>query len=297
MPCTFCGQFPIYTIKDFKYGSEIKSLDFNLGPLNKLKSTLPYPHRHDCFQIVWVEHGTGYHIIDSLGYDVKPGTLFFMSPGQVHDFVLSQDTTGCSINFSPDFFALQLQNANALHELPIYGVSNSIQTVYVDDEQASSVNDTISAMEEEYYAGRIGWQGVIRCLLFILLVKASRVAIPDFGAIPVSRSLLLTRRFKDLLEEKFLSIQDVSEYALLLRVNERTLNEAVRQATGFTSVKIIRERVMLEAKRLMLHSENSVAAVADHLSFEDPAYFSRCFKKHAGCSPLEFRQSLVRLLA
>jgi AraC-like DNA-binding protein len=52
---------------------------------------------------------------------------------------------------------------------------------------------------------------------------------------------------------------------------------------------------MLEAKRLLLHSEVSVAEVADRLSFEDPAYFSRAFKKHTGRSPLEFRQSLSKL--
>ncbi len=296
MHCVSSCHLPIFKIKDFEYGSEIKSLDFNLGPLNKLMSTLPYPHRHDCFQIVWVEHGTGYHIIDSVKYDVKPRTLFFMSPGQIHDFVLSQDTTGCSINFSPEFFALQLQNKNALHEIPIYDLKHSVQAVYLDDGQASSVLETLNAIDEEYYSDQIGWQEVIRCHLFILLMKASRVAVPGFDAAPASRNLLLTRRFKTLLEEQFISIQDVSEYARLLRVNERTLNEAVRQSSGFTVAKIIRERVMLEAKRLLLHSEISIAAVAEQLTFEDPAYFSRCFKKHTGRSPIEFRQGLARLL-
>lgn len=297
MHSTSCCQLPTFKIIDFEYGSEIRSVDFNLGPLHKLMSTLPYPHRHDCFQIVWVEHGTGYHIIDSVKYWVKPRTLFFMSPGQVHDFVLSQDTTGCTINFSPDFFALQLQNKNALHEIPIYDLEHSVQAVYLDNAQATTVIETLNAIDEEYYSDRIGWQDVIRCHLFILLMKASRVAVPALDAAPASRNLLLMRRFKSLLEEQFISIQDVSEYARLLRINERTLNEAVRQTAGFTAAKIIRERVMLEAKRLLIHSEISVAAVAEQLTFDDPAYFSRCFKKHTGRSPIEFRQGLARLLA
>ena len=297
MQCVSCCRLPIFKIKDFQYGSEIRSPDFNLGPLHKLMSTLPYPHRHDCYQIVWVEHGTGSHIIDSVKYEVKPKTLFFMSPGQIHDFVLSKDTLGCTINFSQEFFALQLQNKNALNEIPIYDLENSVQALYLDDGQASSVIETLNAMDEEYYSDQMGWQDMIRCHLYILLMKASRVVDPGFDAAPASRSLYLTRRFKGLLEKQFISIQDVGEYARLLRVNERALNEAVRRATGSTAAKMIRERVMLEAKRMLLHSEVSVAELADQLAFEDPAYFSCCFKKHTGRSPIEFRQSLARLIA
>jgi AraC family transcriptional activator of pobA len=151
-------------------------------------------------------------------------------------------------------------------------------------------------MEEEYYSDQMGWQDMIRCHLYILLMKASRVADLGFDAAPASRSLYLTRRFKGLLEKQFISIQDVGEYARLLRVNERALNEAVRRATGSTAAKMIRGRVMLEAKRMLLHSEVSVAELADQLAFEDPAYFSRCFKNHTGRSPIEFRQSLARLI-
>lgn len=286
---------PIFKIENFDYGSQVKCVDFHFAPLQDLMSTLPYPHRHDFYQLNWVEHGTGHHIIDSVKYEVKPKTLFFLSPGQIHDFVLSDDTVGFTINFSAEFFALQLQNKNALNEIPIYGVENNTQALYLDDEQANRMLETLNAIGEEYYSDRMGWQDVVRCHLYILLMKASRIADPGSDAAPTSRSLFLTRRFRSLLDKQFDSIQDVGEYAGLLRVNERALNEAVRQATGSTAVKVIRERVMLEAKRMLLHSEVSVAEVADRLAFEDPAYFSRCFKKHTGRSPIEFRQSLAKL--
>ena len=290
-----CCRLPIFKIENFDYGSQIKSIDFHFAPLQNLMSTLPYPHRHDFYQIDWVEHGTGHHIIDSVKYDVKPKTLFFMAPGQIHDFVLSDDTVGFTINFSAEFFVLQLQNKNMLSELPVYDLDNSVQALYLDDAQARSILETLNAIGEEYVSDQDGWADMIRSYLYILLMKASRMAEPGVGADPASRSLFLARRFKSLLEKEFSTVQEVSEYAQMLRVNERSLNEAVRRATGTTAAKLILERVMLEAKRLLLHSEVSVAEVADRLAFEDPAYFSRAFKKHTGRSPLEFRQSLSKL--
>jgi AraC family transcriptional activator of pobA len=93
------------------------------------------------------------------------------------------------------------------------------------------------------------------------------------------------------LEKNFSTISQTAVYARLLKVTERALNEATRQALGYTAAQLIRERVMLEAKRLLLHSEISVAEIADRLGFDDPAYFSRCFKKHTSRSPIDFRQS------
>ena len=136
---------------------------------------------------------------------------------------------------------------------------------------------------------------MIRTYLYILLMKASRMADPDNNLAPASRSFLLARRFKSLLEAQFDSVQEAGAYASQLKVNERALNEALRIASGATAPKLIRERVILEAKRMLLHSEFSIAEVAERLSFEDSAYFSRCFKKHTGRSPIEFRQGLAKL--
>ena len=290
-----CCRLPIFKIENFDYGSQIKSLDFHYAPLQNLMSTLPYPHRHDFYQINWVEHGTGHHIIDSVRYEVKPRTLFFLAPGQIHDFVLTDDAMGLTINFSAEFFVLQLQNKNVLSELPIYDLDNSVQALYLDDAQANSITDTLNAIGEEYASDQTGWPDMIRSYLYILLMKASRMAEPGVGADPASRSLFMARRFKSLLEKEFSTLQEVAEYARMLRVNERSLNEAVRRATGTTAAKLIRDRVMLEAKRLLLHSEISVAEVADRLAFDDPAYFSRAFRKHTGRSPIEFRQSLSKV--
>jgi AraC family transcriptional activator of pobA len=290
-----CCQLPIIKIENYKYGSRVSSTDFHFAPLENMKSTLPYPHRHDFYHVVWVIKGTGHHIIDSVNYEVKPNTLFFMGPGQIHDFVLSDDAVGFAISFSAEFFAFKIQNRNSLTEIPIYDFENVTNALYMNEHQAQVLYPILEAISEEYVTEHRGYEDVIWSYLRIFLMKASRMTEPGSSPRISSRSLLLARRFKGMLEKNFSSLSEASEYARLLKVTERALNEATRQALGHTASRLIRERVMLEAKRMLLHSEISVADVADRLGFDDPAYFSRCFRKHTGRSPIDFRQSLTNL--
>ena len=288
-----CCQLPIFRIESF--GESVRSVHFDFARLENRMSLLPYPHRHDFYHVVWVTHGSGHHIIDSERYEVKPDTLFFMSPGQVHDFQLSEDATGFTINFSAEFFSLQLQNKKLLDEIPVYKLESPIAAVYLDARQSAALRPVVDDIAAECEGEEPGYQDILRSYLAIFLTKASRFAEPSGGADASIRGVALARRFKGLLEQHFRSVDDPAEYARMLRVTERALAEATRRALGATPNKLIRDRVMLEAKRMLLHSEVPVSQIADDLAFEDPAYFSRCFKKHTGRSPLDYRQALANL--
>jgi AraC family transcriptional regulator, transcriptional activator of pobA len=292
--CGACGRLPVFSIRNLEYGSVVKSVDFHMAPLQRMMSQLPYPHRHDFYHIVWVETGSGRHIIDSVEYKVQPNTLFFMSPGQVHDFAPSWDTTGFTINFSPEFFALQLEGKNLLDEIPFFGLDNKNHALCLDDNQAAAIRPLLQEIGEEYSQEQDRNNAVIRSYLYILLVKASRLTQPIAAADASRNAVQLARRFTKLLDTRFTSTQDVAEYSRMLWVTERALNEATRSALGSTAGQLIRARLILEAKRALAHSSANIASVADSLSFEDPAYFSRWFKKHTGSSPVEFRRSLLK---
>jgi AraC-like DNA-binding protein len=294
MHCASCGSLPVFGIRHLDYGSVVKSVDFHFAPLQKMMSTLPYPHRHDFYHVVWVDAGSGRHVIDSVEYEVRPNTLFFMSPGQIHDFAPSVDTTGFTINFSPEFFALQLQGKNLLDEIPFFGLDNENHALYVEEHQAAAICALLQEIDNEYFQECDRNMDVIRSYLYVLLVKASRLIATRTVAQTSRSAVQLAARFTRLLDSRFATCQDVAEYASLLRVTERGLNEATRRALGSTAAQLIRARLILEAKRLLAHSDANVASVADSLSFEDPAYFSRWFKKHTGSSPLEFRRSILK---
>jgi AraC family transcriptional activator of pobA len=290
-----CNQLPVFKIANYEYGSQIKSIDFHFAPLENMKSTLPYPHRHEFYHIVWVVAGSGHHIIDSVRYDVRANTLFFMAPGQIHDFVLSDDATGYTISFSSEFFAFKVQNRYTETEIPVYDFARIANTVYMSTAQANDLHRVLDGIVDEYDGEQPGYEDVVWSYLRVFLIKSARMGKASAADIGSSRSVLLSRRFRSMLEKHFRTANETTDYARMLNVTERALNEATRQALGSTAAKLIRERIMLEAKRMLLHSEANVAEIAIELAFDDPAYFSRCFRKHTGRSPIDFRRSLAKL--
>jgi AraC-like DNA-binding protein len=288
-----CCGLPVFRIESF--GESVRSVHFDFARLENRMQLLPYPHRHDFYHVVWVTQGSGWHVIDSERYEVRPDTVFFMAPGQVHDFQLSADAQGYTINFSAEFFALQLQNKKVLDDIPVYKPGSPVAAVHLDGPQAAALRRVIAEIAEEYEAEEPGYHDVLRSCLSIFLARASRYAQPAAAGDASQRSLALARRFQSLLEQHFRSESDPAVYARMLRVTERVLNDATRRALGGTVNRLIRDRVVLEAKRLLLHSSIAVAQVADQLGFDDPAYFSRCFKKHTGRSPVDYRHALAKL--
>jgi YesN/AraC family two-component response regulator len=98
-------------------------------------------------------------------------------------------------------------------------------------------------------------------------------------------------RFKQLIEDNFVSEKNVSAYAELLDINPSCLNELTKRITGITAGELIRNRVIDETKKLLYSSNLSGKEIAYDLGFDDPAYFSRFFKKYTSLTLKEFRDN------
>jgi AraC-like DNA-binding protein len=105
-----------------------------------------------------------------------------------------------------------------------------------------------------------------------------------------ARSQIITREFRKLLADEYKNWKSPGEYAEALHLSAPYLNEAIKEATGFTVSHWIQQQIMLEAKRLLYHSGCSVKEIAYELGYEDPTYFSRLFKKTVGKTPGDFRE-------
>ena len=118
------------------------------------------------------------------------------------------------------------------------------------------------------------------------------IPLEDFGKSAFLTSRLLTQRFRLAVEKGFRKTSSVREYAELLHVTPAHLSESVRLETGSAAGDVIRRRLLLEAKRLLLHSELTVSEIAFDLGFEDSSYFSRFVRRGVGFSPVDFRNEI-----
>lgn len=145
---------------------------------------------------------------------------------------------------------------------------------------------------KDEFGSRDNIQGeMLRMLLKRLIIKLTRLGKKQYLEEPLSGSEYdAVRRFNLLVENHFKKLHQVQDYANLLHKSPKTLSNLFSKYNHRTPLQVIRERIALEGKRLLLYTDQSSSEIAYELGFEEPAHFSRFFKKVVGKSPSEFKK-------
>ncbi|MGI4866463.1 MAG: helix-turn-helix domain-containing protein [Janthinobacterium lividum] len=245
------------------------------------------PHGHSFYLLLYVSEGAGTHTVDLVTYELRPGSVFFLAPGQVHQWHLAADTDGIVVFFEPDFYQFRYPERNLL-ALPFFDNLHS-PALYLPAENELAL--LFEKLLHEYQTSFENQAEVLRAYLALILEIATR----HYPTAPASTEAGLAqsqiRQFGALLNQHYRTQRSVRDYAALLHLTANYLNALCRRVLGQTASDLIHARVVLEARRLLTHSTLSVAQVADELGFEDPSYFGRYFRKYVGQSPEAFRQN------
>jgi AraC-like DNA-binding protein len=246
------------------------------------------PHAHSFYLILYVTQGQGTHTIDLVTYELRPGGLYFLAPGQAHSWVLSADARGYILFFSAAFYQRQYP-ADRLAAYPFFDPAQ-LPVLYLPADESTLRGLLISIFAEDA-APAANRDEVVGAYLYLLLELAGRSYAQAQAQRAPSHGLLLVRTFSQLLDAHFRTQKTVGYYADRLAVTANHLNALCRRVLNQTASALIHERVATEAQRRLAHSADTVAQVADYLGFDDPSYFARYFKKYVGQPPEAFRQS------
>ena len=288
------NAFPVYNIASL---SEFRTDDIlvsRFAPYLKIHKELYSAHRHDFYHIVLFTEGSGTHQIDFQRFEVKPFQIYFMVPGQVHSWDFQEPLEGYVINFSPSFFSSFLLNSNFLNEFPFFSGSVSDQVLQLPDSLHNTISCLFENIIDEGLVNKLMGVDMVRVLLLNIFISISRTLSAEGTDDRTSYNDTLIKNFKKLIEQNYKALRLPKEYAALLYITPNHLNSLCNDVLGISAGELIRNRVMLEAKRLLINLDISISEIAGQLNFTDNSYFSKFFKKQAGFTPEEFRKRALQ---
>lgn len=246
-------------------------------------------HRHDFYFMLALEKGFGQHEIDFKTYEVKNYTLFFIKPGQVHQLTLEPESKGYLLNFSANLFHA---NNSALSHL-LHKVAS--QNYYV---LSQNFFEKVMRLLHDIYCEHLnkgkGHEEIISAILHIIFIQIER----DYHEQKNKANNYVQERFEEfsqLLEHHITQRKQVSEYAAMMNLSTYQLNAIVKTVLDKTCSEVIKEYVVLEAKRYLLATSDQINQIALMLGYEDVSYFIRFFKNQTSYSPKVFRQNFTKV--
>lgn len=284
---------PILHIEQFE--KEITSADVysnSLGThLETNKKIIHTPHKHDFYLCVLFTKGTGTHEIDFDSYPVGPGSVFFLKPGQTHSWKFDEEPEGYIFFHTQDFYELYISN-NKLSQFPFYFSHTHLPHITIEAKELQKIAICFQEINTEYHTELPYKRQKIAHLINIVYIDLARYysTIENTRVISSISYLQVLEKLEKLIETHFRDEKSASFYADQLHISAKHLNRITKSTIDKTTTEVILERVMLEAKRLIVHTDVSLSVIAERLGYDDYAYFSKLFKSKSNVTAFDFRK-------
>ncbi len=242
------------------------------------------PHRHHILhQFFWIASGGGVISIDGYSHTLAPQTVISLPPLCVHGFEFVQDTKGWVVTV-PNMIM-----AEALHHAP--ELEERLEHPFVFSDQIS-LQVYFEQISNEYLDIAAGRQQRLVHLSGLLSIEVARLqtGAAHLDLQKIGKQHQIVQNFLALLEENFRALHSVANYAERLSITPPHLTRSCRHVTGKSTLALIQDRIILEAKRSLVYSRMPISEIAYSLGFDDPAHFSKFFQRSTAVRPSRFRQ-------
>lgn len=249
------------------------------------------PIRVDNYNIIWIQKGNGRYIIDFETYDLGEGMIFFLKPGQMYRVESEGIVEIIRLSFEQDFycvdtFTTQASCSGILFKNPLY--------ISLNEDQSQDLQKIAEQINSEFGKPGLAHKDIIHTYLQLFLIKAMRIKKEQLAKseFEYGEEASFLNRFQNNLEQHFKSQHAVSDYADHFNITPKALHKKIKTLTGMPVSRVIQDRIILEAKRMLFHTQKSVKEIAYELGFEDPSYFSRFFTKQVNEAPTDFQKRI-----
>ena len=204
---------------------------------------------------------------------------------------LKEDADLILLSFNKAFYCIHTHDTEVSCNGLLFFGSDFTPVIEIDEHEQQSLNTLFKMLEEEFDTIDANQEEMLRILLKRFIIKCTRIARKQIirGDLPEERIDIL-RQFNVLVEEHFKNLKHVSDYASLMNRSPKTLTNFFSQNASKSPLQVIHDRVILEARRMLIFTDKSAKEIAWELGYEDPSQFSRFFKNNTQMSIQTFRE-------
>jgi len=287
------SDFPVYDIGTLSGFEQEDIMISRFSPYLQVHKNLHLAHKHNFYHLVLFTEGGGSHTIDFEHFEVKPWQIYFMIPGQVHSWNFKGHTDGYVINFSVSFINTLILKPDYLAQFIFFTGQAARSVIDIPAKHRGAVRQVmeqlLSESENHAYMGA----DMVRALMLQLFILIGRMGEKQPHQHTTPYNFTLLKNFRKLIEDNYTRLKLPKDYAALLYITPNHLNALCADILGLSAGELIRNRIILEAKRLLINLDLGIAEVAYRLNFADNSYFTKFFKKYTGLTPEEFRKKQI----
>jgi len=247
-------------------------------------------HTHpDHHQILMISKGGGAIEVEGVSWEVSPPALVIIPALTIHAIRFRPGTDGYVITVAPPFLQSALDDAADL----VDGFRVPVRFLPQQIGRDIDLVGLFASLEHEFVWSAPGRRTAIKAYLQLLAVTVRRLLEQErVRPVTSAREAETVMRFRELVEKHYRDHPSLDVYARKLGVTAARLNACCRMTTGKSSLALINDRLLTEAKRNLLYSDMTVNEIGAALGYADPAYFNRFFSRNVGLSPGRFRERL-----
>ena len=276
--------FPIMPhFKQFSF-KKFGHFDFHLNLADKLVEN----DLKGFIKVVFIKAG-GHAIIDFKEYQLKKDAFFFINTDQY--FWVDEKCSGTMLYYNRDFYCVEIHDKEVACDGILFHNVYDVPVVLMDKKASADLQNNLQQIKNEIELDDTSIEEMLRILLKQIIIKCTRLWKQEHHvAGEQSRpEVEFSRTFSQLVEWHYTQHHTVAEYASLLNITAKALNKRITRYSNTTPNDIIKNRIVLEAKRLLVHTQLSIKEIAYKLGYDDISYFTRLFTKQAGVPPQSFR--------
>ena len=275
-----------YDFYKTKYGTELLVDLIRLETLEKYILN-DYSHILTYYDITLILNGNGHLYLDNYVSEIKKNTIICSSPFQVRQWKINNIPSGLVLIFEEEFLSVFFNDTDFVKKLNFFHTILNKPELILSDSETLDFKTILLNIEKEILETRDKNEHIIRALLYQALAWLNREYAKHIGTESCNNDI--SNRFINLVKEHYNKAHSVNFYAEKLHITPGYLNELIQKNIRISAKQYIKNRIFLEAKRLLCNSSLSISEIAWKLNFDDVSYFTRAFKKSTGYSPKTYR--------